>query len=209
MGGVEGHARETEAEQRRSRGQTPLRVRARPKRQTDAAELIAHEGEVIGLAGLAGHGQTDLLLAIFAGSRRARAGIEVTTPAALVAGDRQADGIFPDWSIAENIGVCSLNSFRQGLLISPRREDSAGRPLARQDRDPHARRARQHPVAVGRQPAEGAVRPRARLGGAHRADGRSDARRRYRHQARGLRSDRARKPAPGGPSSGTPPKPTN
>jgi ribose transport system ATP-binding protein len=41
-----------------------------------------------------------------------------------VAGDRQADGIFPDWSIAENVGVCSLNSFRQGLLISQRREDT-------------------------------------------------------------------------------------
>jgi ribose transport system ATP-binding protein len=124
MGGVESHAREAAADQGRNRGQTPLRVRARPQRQTDAAELIAHEGEVIGLAGLAGHGQTDLLLAIFAGSTRTRAGIDVTTPAALVAGDRQADGIFPDWSIAENIGVCSVKSFRQGLLISPRREDA-------------------------------------------------------------------------------------
>jgi ribose transport system ATP-binding protein len=109
---------------RAARDETPVRVRARPRRQTGAAELVAHEGEIIGLAGLAGHGQTDLLLEIFAASTRARAGIEVTTPAALVAGDRQADGIFPEWSIMENIGVCSLRKFRQGLLISPAREDA-------------------------------------------------------------------------------------
>jgi ribose transport system ATP-binding protein len=123
MGGVETQKPETKAADRLARAQSPLHVRARPSRQTGAAELIAHEGEIIGLAGLAGHGQTDLLLAIFAGAMRARAGIEVTATAALVAGDRQADGIFPLWSIAENIGVCSMRRLRQGLLISRRRED--------------------------------------------------------------------------------------
>jgi ribose transport system ATP-binding protein len=85
-------------------------------------ELVAHEGEVIGLAGLAGHGQTDLLLAVFSAATHARAGVEVTATVALIAGDRQADGIFPLWSISENIGVCSLGRLRQGLLISRRRE---------------------------------------------------------------------------------------
>ncbi|WP_287299246.1 ATP-binding cassette domain-containing protein, partial [Mesorhizobium sp.] len=66
----------------------PLRVRARPARQQDGNELVAHAGEIIGLAGLAGHGQTDLLLAIFAAAARTKTGIEVTAPVALVAGDR-------------------------------------------------------------------------------------------------------------------------
>jgi len=100
----------------------PLRVRARPARQEDGKELVAHAGEIIGLAGLAGHGQTDLLLAIFAAAQRARTGIEVTAPVALVAGDRQSDGIFPQWSISENIGIRSLARLRNGLLISPQRE---------------------------------------------------------------------------------------
>ena len=55
----------------------------------------------------------------------------------------------------------------------------------------------QHPVAFGRQPAEGAVRPRARLERRDRPDGRSDARRRRRHQAGGLRHDRAPRPTRG------------
>ncbi|NLS08292.1 sugar ABC transporter ATP-binding protein [Rhizobium sp. P32RR-XVIII] len=98
------------------------RVRARPARQGDGAELVALSGSIIGLAGLAGHGQTDLLLAIFNASRRGKIGIEVTAPVALVAGDRQSDGIFPQWSIAENIGIGSLRRLRAGLLISPKRE---------------------------------------------------------------------------------------
>jgi ribose transport system ATP-binding protein len=101
-----------------SRGQSPLRVRASP--QAGAAELVAHAGEVVGLAGLAGHGQTDLLRAIFAGAGRADR--EITAPAAFIAGDRQSDGIFPQWSIAENVSVGSLDNLRQGPLISPGRE---------------------------------------------------------------------------------------
>ena len=98
------------------------RVHARPARQLDGAELVAQEGEIVGLAGLAGHGQTDLLLAVFDAASRRQTGVEVDAPVALVAGDRQSDGIFPLWSIAENIGIGSLARLRQGILISPRSE---------------------------------------------------------------------------------------
>ncbi|ESY54521.1 MULTISPECIES: sugar ABC transporter ATP-binding protein [unclassified Mesorhizobium] len=121
MGGAE--AREKIAAEIAARPAAgPLRVRARPERQQDGKELVARAGEIIGLAGLAGHGQTDLLLAIFAAATRRRLDIEVTAPVALVAGDRQSDGIFPQWSIAENIGIRSLARLREGLLISPQRE---------------------------------------------------------------------------------------
>jgi ribose transport system ATP-binding protein len=124
MGGVDARAPQARAAKPPARGRQPLRVRARPRRQTDAAELVAHEGEVIGLAGLAGHGQTDLLLAVFSGARSAGASVDVAASVALIAGDRQADGIFPLWSIAENIGVRSLSRLRRGLLISRRRQDA-------------------------------------------------------------------------------------
>jgi ribose transport system ATP-binding protein len=71
---------------------------------------------VIGLAGLAGQGQSDLLRDIFFAGRRS--GIERTAPVALVAGDRQADGIFPLWSIAQNITLGSLRQLARGALIS-------------------------------------------------------------------------------------------
>ncbi len=62
MGGIEPEAPRAQAAAAiAARGETPVVVRMRPERQTDDRELVAHEGEIIGLAGLAGHGQTDLL----------------------------------------------------------------------------------------------------------------------------------------------------
>jgi ribose transport system ATP-binding protein len=122
MGGVD-HGARAAAPAHQSREGRELRVRARPAKQTDGAELIANAGEIIGLAGLAGHGQTDLLLATFAAANRKTPLITATDPVALIAGDRQADGIFPLWSIAANIGLRSITALRRGLLISPERED--------------------------------------------------------------------------------------
>jgi ribose transport system ATP-binding protein len=104
------------------RGTTPVRIRARPAKQHDGIELVAHQGEIVGLAGLSGHGQTELLLSVFKGATRRLPGIKVTDPVALVAGDRQSDGIFALWSIARNVGIRSLASLHSGLLISPERE---------------------------------------------------------------------------------------
>ena len=104
------------------RGATPVRVRARPRGQRGGIELVAHKGEIIGLAGLAGHGQTALLRAIFDAAPRGRGAISLDGPVALVAGDRQSDGVFPSWSIARNITVRSLKTLRQGALISSARE---------------------------------------------------------------------------------------
>ena len=100
----------------------PIRIRARTERQIDGAELVARVGEIIGLAGLSGHGQTELLLAIFKAASRHSERIQVTAPVALIAGDRQSDGIFPLWSIAQNIGIRSIVRLRNGILISRARE---------------------------------------------------------------------------------------
>jgi ribose transport system ATP-binding protein len=121
MGGVEGEP-PISAAQRRGDSAGRIRVRIRPERQADGRELTAHEGEIVGLAGLAGHGQTELLLAAFDAASRPRSGEMVEGPVALVAGDRVSDGIFPLWSIARNIGVRSLKRLRAGPLVSPRLE---------------------------------------------------------------------------------------
>jgi ribose transport system ATP-binding protein len=124
MGGAESPRQQTIGEGAIGRRQTPLCVRARTERQPDSTMLTAHEGEIIGLGGLAGHGQTDLLRAIFTATLRHRRGFEIAAPVALVAGDRQSDGIFPRWSISENIGIRSLDALRDGWLISRRREEA-------------------------------------------------------------------------------------
>ena len=61
--------------------------------------LVAHAGEVVGLAGLAGHGQRETLRRVFARSGGA---------AAYVSGDRHAEGIFPLWSVGDNATIGAL-----------------------------------------------------------------------------------------------------
>ena len=67
-------------------------------------ELETHKGEIVGLAGLSGHGQTDTLVDIY--QRRHQYGIDM----AFVAGDRQTDGVFPLWTIGQNISIGSIRN---------------------------------------------------------------------------------------------------
>jgi ribose transport system ATP-binding protein len=94
-------------------------VRARPGHGAKA--LVAHQGEVIGLAGLAGHGQTRFLRQVLQASSRGGETFRAR-PAAFVAGDRENDGVFPRWSILENMTIRSLKNLKQGALVSPARE---------------------------------------------------------------------------------------
>lgn len=79
--------------------------------------FTARTGEIIGLAGLAGHGQTELLLALHA----ARSGnwLPQGNPlVTFVAGDRRLNGVFELWSILRNFSIASLGDMsRRGLVL--------------------------------------------------------------------------------------------
>jgi ribose transport system ATP-binding protein len=113
--GSETRAPETAAK-KKTATRLPVLVAAKPK-TGGSVELSVRGGEVIGLAGLAGHGQTRMLLQIFAKDQA-----EVNGPVAFIAGDRQSDGIFNLWSIGRNISVRSLGALRRSGLIDLNRE---------------------------------------------------------------------------------------
>ncbi len=97
-------------------------VSIRPAQQSDGRRLQAFSGEIVGLAGLSGHGQTDALIDVYQQKRRDTQGPAKTVPMALVPGDRQVDGVFPLWSIGMNIVIGSMRQLTRGGLINPQAE---------------------------------------------------------------------------------------
>jgi ribose transport system ATP-binding protein len=95
-----------------------------PRRQ-DAVRFNAYKGEIIGLAGLSGHGQTRLILDLYmsvSGNWTARR----EPRAAFVAGDRLVDGAFPIWSILRNMSIAVLSQWQRFGLADTAREMEFG-----------------------------------------------------------------------------------
>lgn len=104
MGHVAGPQHATSARERRNFGPDIL--------HSDTG-LTAGKGEIVGLAGLAGHGQAEALAQLYferTSSWRPGKGSDVV----FVAGDRGRDGVLPLWSILQNATVSILSQ------ISPR-----------------------------------------------------------------------------------------
>ncbi len=77
------------------------------------AEIIAAKGEVIGLAGIAGQGQEEVLDRLW---RARRGDVDVGKTRAYVPGDRQKSGILPLWNVAANLTISALSGLaRRGV----------------------------------------------------------------------------------------------
>jgi ribose transport system ATP-binding protein len=105
------------------------RLRGRTARETAAARapildftpprglpIQAAAGEIVGLTGLAGHGQTELLRKLH--GRLSHGWVGHPKPkVAYVAGDRGFDGVFSLWSIRRNLSMSALSALsRRGLV---------------------------------------------------------------------------------------------
>jgi len=85
----------------------------------------ACKGEVVGLAGLGGHGQTRLLLALF--DRHSPQWWPIRNPAVtFVAGDRRENGIFDLWSILKNMTAASLGDLSRHGFVQDKAEIARG-----------------------------------------------------------------------------------
>ncbi|OSQ39930.1 ABC transporter ATP-binding protein [Thalassospira mesophila] len=78
--------------------------------------LTARKGEIVGLAGLAGHGQAEALAQCFL--ERSSDWRATREPAVVfVAGDRGRDGVMPLWSIMRNLSLQTLVEFSRRFLV--------------------------------------------------------------------------------------------
>ena len=124
MGNIQRHADEAAAGEAIATTAEPLVVWAgAPASGKPGASLIARPGEIIGLAGLDGHGQTQALRDLMLGARRHRLD-RSRADRAFVAGDRHTEGVFPVWSIAQNLTVGSLKQLARNQLLPPAAEQA-------------------------------------------------------------------------------------
>ncbi|HEY9214412.1 MAG TPA: ATP-binding cassette domain-containing protein [Ancylobacter sp.] len=97
-------------------------------------DVVLKAGEVVGLAGLEGSGQRDLLHRLFS---RPWGGIERRGSASFVSGDRQKEGVFPLWSVLSNIALGRLNGRAPlGLVSEPAEREVARGAAERLKLDP-------------------------------------------------------------------------
>jgi ABC-type sugar transport system ATPase subunit len=103
-------------------------------------------GEVLGLAGLAGSGASEVLGAVFGRLPRlggrvlvdgepvpsGRPAVSLRRGLAFLASDRKAEGLTLPRSVVENVTLASLPRFSPGGWLRPRREERATRELVRE-----------------------------------------------------------------------------
>ncbi|TRL40397.1 ATP-binding cassette domain-containing protein, partial [Rhizobium straminoryzae] len=90
-----------------------------------SAAFCARKGEIIGLAGLGGHGQTDILLSLFR-NRASNWLPKRPQEVAFVAGDRSLNGTFPLWSILRNLSIGDLGALSRLATIGRGEETALG-----------------------------------------------------------------------------------
>ena len=125
-----------------------LRVKAAPvlevkdlswEARLNGVSLSVGKGEIVGLGGLDGQGQKELLLALFGVLRGVKGEILVDgkparlgSPAAakhpkmgiaLIPEDRKTEGLMLPMSIGHNLAIASLNTLRRGPFVDKAKED--------------------------------------------------------------------------------------
>jgi ABC-type uncharacterized transport system ATPase subunit len=67
------------------------------------ASLVVHGGEIVGLAGVEGNGQRELLRAVAGRLLPIRGRLEVAGPVAFIPEDRTTEGLIPELTLTENV----------------------------------------------------------------------------------------------------------
>ncbi|MDD3172495.1 MAG: ATP-binding cassette domain-containing protein [Herbinix sp.] len=75
-------------------------------------------GEIIGVTGLEGNGQLELLQEIFYKANKKTKGLKICGKVAYVAGDRKKEGIFPLWSILDNTIISNITKGHLFKILS-------------------------------------------------------------------------------------------
>jgi ribose transport system ATP-binding protein len=115
-----------------SAGRDPLTITDLSWRGLHGVSLEVRSGQIIGLAGLEGNGQRQVLEAVWRaqhrrlGSFRFRHRVRLQGRVSFVSGDRQGEGLFTLWSLCENLTASVLRRLTVLKVLSRRAERREG-----------------------------------------------------------------------------------
>ncbi len=91
--------------------------------------LHVRKGEILGISGLAGSGQQELLQAVYAARKHigteGKNGVRINSTIAYVSGDRTKEGVFPLWDIMDNILVANLDRVKGKILLNKKQSEES------------------------------------------------------------------------------------
>ncbi len=123
MGGV------SEKKERKARdfsnNEDMLTIRELKAKGLNGVSLNLKRGEIIGISGLAGSGQQELLQQIYSSGKKKIDGIDLNGSIAYVSGDRATEGVFQFWNIKNNILIANLDRVKGKLLIDTKKADGS------------------------------------------------------------------------------------
>jgi ribose transport system ATP-binding protein len=111
-------------------GEVLVRI-AGPAAAELGGEIALRAGEIVGLAGLEGGGQREMLHQVFA-PRDSRGTVERRGRASFVSGDRGREGVFPLWNVLANISIERIARLWSATPIGRGEEEAHARPAAEQ-----------------------------------------------------------------------------
>lgn len=111
-------------------GETMVEIKGLSSRTLNDVNMVVRKGEIVGISGLAGSGQQELLQCIYSARKHlgkpGKNGVTVNSTIAYVSGDRTKEGVFPLWSIEDNILIANLKRVKSKLLLDRKKcDDSA------------------------------------------------------------------------------------
>ncbi len=96
-------------------------------KQLRHVDMHVSRGEIVGISGLVGSGQTELLNEIFQAAKYPgkpkKKGVLVKSKAAYVSGDRAKEGVFPLWDIFDNVLIANLDQVKKGPLLDGKKSE--------------------------------------------------------------------------------------
>ena len=108
-----------------SNNEDMLMIRELKGKGLNGVSLNLKRGEIIGISGLAGSGQQELLQQIYSSGKKKIDGIDLNGSIAYVSGDRATEGVFQFWNIKNNILIANLDRVKGKLLIDTKKADGS------------------------------------------------------------------------------------